>query len=41
MFISWVDGLIFGVIATFITGVITSVIARADINNIKSNNKSA
>lgn len=37
MFGSWVDGLIFGIIATFITGVITSVIARADLNNIKSN----
>ncbi len=37
MFVSWVDGLIFGIIATFITGVITSVVARADLNSFNSN----
>jgi hypothetical protein len=36
MFNSWLDGLIFGVIATFFTGVLVSIIARADLKNIKN-----
>ncbi len=36
MFLSWVDAVVFGIIATFFTGVIVSVIARADLENVKS-----
>ncbi len=34
MFESWLDGLIFGIIMTFFTGLITCIIARANLKNI-------
>jgi len=34
MFDSWLDGLVFGVIITFFTGVITSIIARANLKKM-------
>lgn len=37
MFVSAFDGIVFGVIATFIVGVITSVISKAHLDNMKSN----
>ncbi len=39
MFLSWVDAVVFGIIATFFTGVIVSIIARADLKTMNSQNK--
>jgi len=39
MFLSWVDAVVFGIIATFFTGVIVSVIARADLKTVRSQSK--
>ncbi|MBU7005356.1 hypothetical protein Ga0451573_000260 [Peptococcaceae bacterium DYL19] len=39
MFLSWVDAVVFGIIATFFTGVLASVIARADLKTVKSRSK--
>ena len=35
MFLSWVDAVVFGIVVTFFTGVITSVVARADLKSLK------
>lgn len=37
MFDSWVSGVVFGIVVTFFSGVIASVVARADVNKMKSN----
>lgn len=38
MFNSLLDAVIFGIIATFFTGIIVSIVARVNLNKIKSNN---
>jgi len=37
MFDSWLNGIVFGIVITFFTGVIASVVARVDLNKMKSN----
>lgn len=41
MFESWFDAVIFGVIVTFIVGVVTSVVAKANVNKMKNKNAKA
>lgn len=35
MFHSWFDAVIFGVITTFFTGIIVSIVAKVDVNKMK------
>lgn len=36
MFYSWLDGIIFGIIGTFFTGIIACVVAKYDLKNYKA-----
>lgn len=38
LFHSWLDAVVFGVVTTFFTGIITAVIVKVDTNKMKSHN---
>ncbi len=37
MFDSWLNGIIFAIFVTFFTGIIASIVARVNLNKMKSN----